>query len=187
MNKMTLGLTGTIGAGKSTVSLFLEQQGFVIINVDKVGHKLLQDETIQAMLVSEFGEDVFKCGAIDRTILARKAFSTAETLKSLNALIHPSLTKRVISEAQHHRRTVIDAALLFELNLHTICNFCWFVDAPKQQRQNRLGADKKNFLQREQYQEPYQFKRETCHEIITNDGSLNTLHTRILALLEEKK
>lgn len=187
MKKMVLGLTGTIGAGKSTLSVLLRDEGFVIIDVDKLGHKLLQDESVMAMLVNEFGEDVVQSGAINRKTLGHKAFSNTESVEKLNKITHPKLTQIVIDEVQKYSLVVIDAALLFELNLHTLCDQCWFVDAPGQQRQKRLGAEKESFLKREKYQEPYHIKRDRCHRILVNDSTPDKLHEKITAILQEIK
>lgn len=187
MRGVTLGLTGTIAAGKSTVSALLAAEGFTVIDVDKVGHKLLQKPRIMDMLVTEFGEDVIVDRAIDRRVLGHKAFSNADSVKRLNAITHPALKEQVSEELRDYEQVVIDAALLFELHLNTVCDLCWFVDAPRELRQSRLGVDKQNFLKREQYQEPYDIKRSKCQSILINDGRPEILHKKILALLEEIK
>ncbi len=187
MQKIVLGLTGTIAAGKSTVSNFLASLNFNIINVDKIGHKVLQNPTIMYMLTQEFGEDVVENKVVNRQVLAHRAFTSAESVKCLNKITHPILKQEVIKKAKKYDKVVIDAALLFELNLNTICNLCWFVDAPKCQRITRLGVNKQDFLKREKYQEPYHAKRKNCHSILMNDGSIDKLHQDILALLEEIK
>ena len=175
---MVLGLTGTIAAGKSTVRKILEDADFHVIDADSVGHSLLSEKSVQKALIGRFGGDILVNDLIDRKALAAKAFADQTSVSDLNAILHPLIAERIKAQLTANVHHVIDAALLFEVGLDKDCDQCWFVDAPRAQREARLGVAKASFLQREQYQTPYEPKRDQCDAVIINDGDLTNLLTR---------
>ena len=56
---MILGLTGLIGSGKTTIAKFFAERGFIVIDADKAGHEVLEnDEFVKIEIISDFGEDI---------------------------------------------------------------------------------------------------------------------------------
>ncbi|MDQ7004593.1 MAG: dephospho-CoA kinase [Ghiorsea sp.] len=115
------GLTGGIGAGKSTVASMLEKQGIPVLDLDKVGHKLLEeDKTLQKQLVQAFGDDILVAGIIDRKNLGEIAFSSQVNTHKLNHIMHPAILeyeqqwRNHIQENSNTTFAVIEASVLIE-------------------------------------------------------------------------
>lgn len=92
---MRVGLTGGIGAGKSTVSAFFAQLGAKIISSDMIAQQLLDRNDIQEQLIKIFGESVVKSGITDRKYLSEQVFLDPALRLKLEALIHPLVRKEV--------------------------------------------------------------------------------------------
>lgn len=113
-----VGLTGGIGAGKSTVSLLLAEFGAVIVDADLIARAVVAPGSAGlAAISSRFGADVLlPDGALHRAALASIVFGDAEALAALNAITHPAIALEVTSQTNEHRGTsrvvVYDAALL---------------------------------------------------------------------------
>jgi dephospho-CoA kinase len=156
------GITGGTGAGKSTVSSLFANLGGVIIDVDKVGHAVLENEAFDSV-VAHFGESILDLvednnkvkKVINRKKLGQIVFSCEDKLKALNSIVHPLITAKVyemVSNATigwfRQLGTVnvqapplviaIDAALLFELHLQHICDYTILVTADAETRKNRI-------------------------------------------------
>ena len=92
-----LALTGGLGSGKSTAAEVLAERGAIVIDLDTIGHVLLeQSAAVQDRVVAAFGEQVVDTdGRIDRAALAVAAFGSAETTLQLNAIMHPAILATV--------------------------------------------------------------------------------------------
>ena len=86
---MIIGLTGPIGAGKSTVAGILKEQGAVIIDADRLGHQVIaESEPLRRRLAQAFGGDIFRRdGRLDRRRLAARAFAGPESKAQLDAIL----------------------------------------------------------------------------------------------------
>lgn len=114
---MLIGLTGSLGSGKSTVLKIFEQLGARTISADAVVHDLLEDEEIKKELKAMFGQEIFdNDGQIDRKKLAQLVFSDQEARKRLEELLHPLVYERVndFYQEQPQGITVAEIPLLFE-------------------------------------------------------------------------
>ncbi len=120
-----IGVTGSFGTGKSTVSGFLKDLGAHVLDLDKISHGLLkEDENIKQQIVSYFGKQILdRSGLIDRKKLSKKVFVSKNELKHLCGVIHPAVEKVLKSNLDEIKRTdkdaivVIDAPLLIEVDL----------------------------------------------------------------------
>ena len=92
-----LALTGGLGSGKSTAADVFADRGAVVIDLDTIGHVLLeQAAVVQDRIVAAFGEQVVGAdGRIDRTALAAAAFASEEMTQQLNAIMHPAILATV--------------------------------------------------------------------------------------------
>jgi len=90
---LLVGLTGGIGAGKSTVASLLAERGAVVLDADQVARDVVEpDQPAFAALVEEFGPGIVGAdGRLDRAALAAKAFSTPEGKAALDAITHPAI------------------------------------------------------------------------------------------------
>ncbi|MEO5975019.1 MAG: dephospho-CoA kinase [Ilumatobacteraceae bacterium] len=115
-----IGLTGGIGAGKSTVSAMLAQRGAVIIDGDAIVRELqLSGSPVLTKIVTRFGGEVLTAkGELDRAALASIVFADSKALADLNEIVHPPLgieiAKRVDAERDSNRVVVLDLPLLSE-------------------------------------------------------------------------
>jgi dephospho-CoA kinase len=138
------GITGPVGAGKSLVGEVMAERGVLNLEVDAVGHDLLGLSPIRKGLLGLFGPSIFQPdGTVDRRELGRRAFATAETLASLNALMHPPMIAEVERRLAQARRAgrpavVINAALLFAMGLDRLTERIIFVRAAESIRHRRL-------------------------------------------------
>jgi dephospho-CoA kinase len=163
-----LGLTGGIGAGKSTVAEFLAKMGCVISNSDAEGRAALREPVIRDTLVSWWGEAVLDdAGEIDRRAVAEIVFRDTEQRRRLEALTHPWIRARrdeqFAAAPPDTPALVIDAPLLIEAGLDRECDAVLFVDAPYELRLERLrrhrGWDESELKAREESQLPLDDKR----------------------------
>lgn len=115
-----VGLTGGIGAGKSTVSALLAERGAVIIDADAITHELQRPGTpVFDAIVERFGPGVVAAsGELDRAALADIVFNDADELAALNAIVHPAvgaeMMARLAAEAETDHVVVLDVPLLVE-------------------------------------------------------------------------
>jgi len=112
---MLIGLTGTYCTGKNHVAALLEARGLPVLDVDKLGYKVL--ETEKETIFAQFGGDLRMAdGSVDRRLLGRRVFGKPEKLAALEAIVHPAanrLTSEWVAERGAGDRTcVINAALL---------------------------------------------------------------------------
>lgn len=140
---LRVGLTGGIGAGKSTVANRLSEHGAVLIDSDKIAREVVQPGTPGlAELVEAFGEDILAPdGSLDRATLAAKAFADEESRKRLNGIVHPRVgarTAELMAEAASDAIIVHDIPLLVEGGLAPMYHLVVMVDAPEEVRVRRL-------------------------------------------------
>ena len=87
---MILGVTGTIGAGKTTVCNILRDLGCPVISADEIGHEVLTYASVKESLRETFGDVFDREGNVDRKKLAGAVFSSKENLEKLNSISSPS-------------------------------------------------------------------------------------------------
>lgn len=138
-----LGLTGGIGAGKSTVSAELERLGAQIIDADKIAREVVAPGTPGLdMLAAEFGEDIItEAGDLNRPKLAEIAFASADRTAALNAITHPLIGERtfeLIAAAPNDGIVVHDMPLLLESTMQPGYQLVLVVHAPQELREKRL-------------------------------------------------
>ena len=114
------GLTGGIGCGKSTVSASLREDGLAVIDLDDLGHSLLEWPSVRRAVRSQLGADVMCAdGRIERKRLSALVFSSAEKRRMLNRIIHPRMLLALLCKLAYHFACgttilILDAPLLFE-------------------------------------------------------------------------
>ena len=118
---MILGLTGSIGSGKTTIAKFFSERGFIVIDADRAGHEVLEnDEIVKIEVINDFGDDILdELGNIDREKLGNIVFGNASMLEKLNNLLHPVIIGNIKSSIKHYKKNnknniLIEAPLLIE-------------------------------------------------------------------------
>ena len=135
--KFVLGVFGVSGCGKSTLSRYLvKQYNFKLVDLDALGHCVLQQPQIIDKLTQCFGKHVLeKSGThtvniIDRVKLGKCVFSNSQNLNKLNYIVHPAL----VALAKEHVNQVlgpivVDGALINDFGLDRVCDACVAVKA----------------------------------------------------------
>lgn len=133
---IVLGLTGSIGMGKSTAAGMLRRMGVPVCDSDAVVHELLGPGGAAVAPVGRAFEGVVKGGAVDRAALGRRVFSDRQALKRLEAIVHPLVRAAQDAFLKHMaaRRepvVVLDVPLLFEVGTDALCDATIVVTAPR--------------------------------------------------------
>ena len=138
---MIIAVTGYTGAGKTTAVQFFPKS-WKRIDVDALGHGVLQREKVKKMLVATFGKDILQNREMSRQKLRAKLTTSSGSIYKLNRIVHPFLTREVQTKLKQlkKRNVVIDCALLKELKLETLVDYIILIDAPKNVLRKRQKA-----------------------------------------------
>lgn len=178
-----IGLTGQTGAGKSTVAARLSEKGFFIVDADALARRAVENPEVIAKLTGRFGSDIVKDGLLDRAELARRAFADKESTHALNAATHPEITHLAVEELHKAQGTgakaaVIDAALLFDSDLASLCRKTAAVIAPESERIERImkrdGISREDAALRAGAQPSAEYYKEKADIIINNSNGADT-------------
>lgn len=146
-----IGLTGTVGSGKSTVGKLMQDNFSVkLIMTDDLGHLAIEKgNTGYQKVINLFGTGILNTqGEIDRKILGGIVFGNEEKLKKLNEIIHPwvkdYLAEDIAKEikADRYKFYIIESAILFETGLNKLCQENWYIDTDHDIRKERLRASR---------------------------------------------
>jgi dephospho-CoA kinase len=182
-----IGVTGGIGSGQSSVCDILSRLSCKVINLDLKAKELMdRDRTIQNEIKKAFGAAVFKGKAVfDRRLLAQIVFSDQEKLQRLNRIVHPKLVPIVVEEMEAARFShkyplvVMDAALIFELNLEQTFDAIVVVYANQKERieriRNRDQMTYQEVIARINNQIPLEEKKAWADFVIDNNGTHDDL------------
>ena len=191
---LTIGLTGGIGSGKSTVSKFLAELGAPIIDADKVGHAIYQpDGPAYQDMIDAFGRGILAPdGAIDRKKLGPIVFADPAALKRLNSIVHPKMFAQMremvaAMRARGERKPiVIEAAILIEANWQTLFDEIWLVIASKERVIERVERDRGMKPEQTEARIRAQLsddeRRRHAALVVTNDGTLEELRAQVETL-----
>jgi dephospho-CoA kinase len=127
---MIIGVTGKYCAGKNVVSCILQKYGFTEIDVDKIGHQVLEKE--KTPVIHALGRGILDTrGRINRRKLAKLVFRNKENRVKLEQILHPRMKAEVHRRIKKNNKNyIVNAALLFQMQLYPLCDFIIFVRAP---------------------------------------------------------
>ena len=191
MDMKIIGLTGTLGSGKTAVASMLRDKGACVVDMDAAGKWAVEEnEEVQRRLRKAFGDAIYdEKNTLKRRTLGEIVFANADALKTLNVIVHPVMLQRarqLITNAQQDsscRYVVVDAALLLELEFHNECDVVVTVSAPLEECLERAQASKglsrEQALQRMQSQLPQDAKVRRADYVIKKDSTLQSLGTRV--------
>jgi len=189
----TIGLTGGIGSGKSTVAKILAECGALVIHADTVGHEMYRPQSDGwRQVVQAFGADVLATDqSVDRKKLGAIVFADPQALKRLNAIVHPLIFAAIRDQIRAHRAAgrsqpiVVEAALLIEADWLPLVEEVWLVLAGKQAVIARVTAERglapRDVETRINAQLSDDARRRYAQVVIQNTGSLETLRARVRA------
>ena len=186
-----LGITGAVGAGKSTIMNRLkEQYGAYTIQADQVGHLLMKKGQIcYDAILKQFGREILaEDGEIDRKKLGSIVFSNRELLLKLNNIIHPAVKQYILDQVEEKRQEgctlfVMEAALLLEEHYDAICDDLWYIYVNDEVRRARLKADRgysdEKITEILENQLEDGIFRERCRYVVENNGDLDQTYEQI--------
>jgi dephospho-CoA kinase len=184
---MKVGLTGGIGAGKSTVAELFSQKGAVVIRSDELARQVIEPQTQGfQQVVDRFGKDFINSdGYIDRAKLAQVVFQDDAALKDLENIIHPlvrSKTDQIID--QHTSETIIvnEIPLLLEKKMESLFDFLVIVISSEKNRLERLvqrGLTAEQATARMVKQVSDDERKAAADFLIVNDGNLDQLEADV--------
>ena len=184
---MKVGLTGGIGAGKSTVADLFSQKGAVVIRSDELARQVIEPQTPGfQQVIDRFGKDfVNPEGYIDRAKLAQIVFQDDAALKDLENIVHPlvrSKTNQIID--QHTSETIIvnEIPLLLEKKMESLFDFLVIVISSEKNRLERLsqrGLTTEQANARMAKQVSDDERKAAADFLIVNDGNLDQLEADV--------
>ena len=189
-----IGITGGIASGKSTVTNFLRQKGFEVVDADALVHQLQKpDGRLYQILVEHFGEKVLlEDGELNRPLLASLIFSNSEerewSKETQGKIIREELGSLRDKLAQTEDVFFMDIPLLFEQDYASWFDETWLVyvrrDTQLDRLMNRDQLSKESAETRLASQWPLEEKKKFATYILDNNGSREQLLSQVVTLLE---
>jgi len=195
----TVGLTGGIGSGKTTIAnLFATEFAIPIYIADTKAKELIaQDTHLQQEIKALLGEEAFVEGKYNTAFVASIVFSTPEKLQALNQLIHPYVQQDFArwKEEQHSPYVIKESAILFESGSYKDCDYIITVTAPLEERIRRVmlrdKIDRKTVEKRikNQWNDGNRIKLSTFvvdnRDFGRNLDKIQTIHCKIMEMIDE--
>ena len=195
----TVGLTGGIGSGKTTIAnLFATEFAIPIYIADTKAKELIaQDTHLQQEIKALLGEEAFVEGKYNTAFVASIVFSTPEKLQALNQLIHPYVQQDFERwrEEQHSPYVIKESAILFESGFYKDCDYIITVTAPLEERIRRVmlrdKIDRKTVEKRikNQWNDENRIKLSTFvvdnRDFGRNLDKIQTIHCKIMEMIDE--
>lgn len=175
---ITIGITGGIGSGKSTVCKVFKVLDIPVFEADKVAKELMNTNAgLKEQLVRLFGEGIYTPDSVvDRKKLAKIIFNDHLQLEKINALVHP-VVRNEFKNWKTKQQTIYiihEAAILFESGFYKMMDYTILVTAPEKQRIERVltrdGVSESEVKERISKQWPDEQKRKLASFEIKNDN-----------------
>ncbi|MFN4245283.1 MAG: dephospho-CoA kinase [Brevinematia bacterium] len=179
--RFILGVTGKMLSGKNEVCKILGEKGFNIIDVDTIGHKVLEirkDEILKMIDKNILDEE----GKIDRKKLSKIVFSDPMKLQLLNKLTHGTIKELVRLSIDKDGFYCINAALLFEIGLDEFCNLIAYVESSEENiisRAKLRGLEEEEVKKRIKFQKKLSDVQDLVDIVIYNNSSLDDLKREV--------
>jgi len=193
--KPIIGLAGGICAGKTLVGKLLGQMGCAVIDCDQHNRELLRQASVREALRKCFGDKILDdTGQIDRQRLAQLVFNDQQARRQLEGIVHPLIEQRCLQLVEQYntdptvKAIVIDAPLLFEVDLDKKCDKVIFVEADESVRQARAhhrGWERHELTRREKNQLPLALKRLRADYIICNNCDVDACRHQVANIFSQ--
>ena len=191
---MNIGITGSIACGKSTVSDYLIDKGYTIIDADKLGHVALTSDDVKRKLAEKFGDEILENNEISREKLGKLVFGNDDNLKILNSIIHPKIKELILKLQEEHKDedlVFLDIALLYEANFVDLVEIVAVVYVDEDVQLERLMArnslPKEEAIKRIESQMSPREKASLGDFVINNSYSKEDTFQQIDEILEKLK
>ena len=188
-----IGITGGVGAGKSTVLEILEKDYHAqIIKADEVAHLLMQPgQACYQEIINTFGaEIVSKDKSFNKKAISDLIFKNKENQEIMNHIVHPAVKakiKEMIQESSYEL-IIVEAALLIEAGFRDICDEFWYIYVSTQERVKRL-YEKRGYSEVKSYsmiqnQLSHAQFLQNCEHLIDNSGSIEETRKEIARIMK---
>jgi dephospho-CoA kinase len=192
---LLVGLTGGLGAGKTTVARMLSERGAIVVDADDLAHRALEPGTRAYQEVCDlFGDEVLmSSGALDRGAIAAQVFGDEGKRRALESITHPEVFRLLAEEVETLRGTdaivVFDAPLLVETGFHRASDVVVVVTAREEQQVARAVGEREmseeEALRRLRSQVDPADREAAADILIANEGDLEALERRVDEVWEE--
>ena len=191
---VVIGVTGSIGTGKSTVARQFQALGAVVLDADAIVHELMQPRrAVWRRIVQVFGAGILRPDrTIDRQALASIIFRDERRRRALERIIHPSVLRvirkrlRELGRARKVRVVVLDVPLLFEAGAQRLADVVVVVTAPPEVQRARLksayGWSDRETTARIRAQWNLAAKVALADDVIDNSDGVNATRTQVRRL-----
>jgi len=194
MNK--IGVTGGIGSGKSTVCKFFEEFGIPVYYSDEKAKTLmLVNQHLKNKIISEFGENSYSSGLLNKEYLAELVFNNPSNLSKLNNIVHPVVIQDFIewSNQQTSLYCILESAIIFESGINSILDKVICVTASDEERFERImkrdAISREKIIQRINNQMPESKKSQLADYVIVSGNKIEmkekvfAIHTEFCNIL----
>jgi dephospho-CoA kinase len=190
VSAFVVGLTGPIGAGKSTVAGMLRDLGARVLDADAIARdEQSRGTTGYSAIVQQFGTEVLgEDREIDRRKLAAIVFADPRRLEQLEKILHPRVIARILEARKMlpgDQVLVVEAIKLVETSLRSLCDRVWVVLAPRDELLSRLaarGMSEAGVAARLSAQASEEQFRAAADVVIENDGDRDALRATVAAV-----
>lgn len=180
---LKIGITASIGAGKTTISKLLEIKGFAYINTDELSKSFIKNNLdIKNKIIKKFGEETYLNNDVNIPYLSNIVFSNTNNRKYLEKILEPLIREYILNfekEETNKKVLIIESAIFYETNTEDIVDLMIGVDAPESIRLKRVMSRNNLSLEdvekRMNIQLTNEFKMEQCDFVIDNSGDFSDI------------
>ncbi|MFO7660655.1 MAG: dephospho-CoA kinase [Candidatus Cloacimonadaceae bacterium] len=179
-----IGITGSIGSGKTTVCKIIEAD-YPVFYADKIAHQVLEHKQVKKKLISRWGKSIIANDKLNRKAIADIVFNNQAELGYLNSVVHPVVLKSMQENVDKLNDKLIffEIPLLFEADLRQCFDLVVLIIAKKQTRISRLQKrdhlSKNDIQNRINAQTEDEIKVKMADLVINNDGTLVQIQEKV--------
>ncbi|MEK6942436.1 MAG: dephospho-CoA kinase [Nanoarchaeota archaeon] len=189
---MIIGITGSVGSGKSTIAKIFSKHHYIRIDADEIAHKILQNKKIIKIISAEFGSETVKNNSIDREVFGNTVFNDDAKLKKLNSIMHPLIILEIKKEIVKIRKKsgskskiIVDAPLLLEVGAEDLVDKIIVIKASNNSILSRNRRFTKGQIENIlKHQMPLEEKMKHADFMIDNDKNFSNTEKQITDIIK---
>ena len=190
-----VGITGIIGSGKTTAASMLKNEGFEVIDLDRIARDVLSLKEVKDEIGNIFGAEYVSGGRINIEKMRHAAFEDSSSLKKLEQITHPKIVEALFGNVEQVKKSgaksvIIDGPLLFETGLYKKLDKIVVVSTNLEMlpgRLNNRGMDEEDVKRRMAFQMPLEEKERMANHVVHNNGTIEDTKKEIAILLKKIK